>query len=207
MKDIGVGIEMANLTYKELMTVFLKLTYILRGYTLFDYSDINSPAQSLIREAYKRSSQPFQRIEDGCSYVWLNFTDAEVDKTVNYVEEFNQELGLFITDSSQLRQLTAHWIFYGDTAQDNAFNFRLKLYSDEAKDFLDQYNIKLNPDIPEAVLLYEESNNQWWPRVELSVNYYITTYFEENKEAYNAINVYLKEENRDEIKIISEEDF
>ena len=201
------GEAMANLKYSELKEIFLKLTYILRGYSLLDYTNPDSEAQNLIRYAYSKNNQPFQEFEDGCSYVWINYAEAEVDKTVNYVEEYDQELGMFICDSSQLRQINVHWIFYGETAQDNAFEFRLKVYSDEAKEYLDLYGIKLIPDVPECVLLYEESNNQWWPRVEMSIGYYITTYFEEQKDPYTSVNVYLNKEDSEQIEIINEDEF
>ena len=195
-----------NISYKDLKEIFLKLTYILRGYSLTtDYEDVSSPAQSLIRYAYARSSQPFQEIEDGCSYVWVNYSDDQVDKAMNYVETYNELTEKFDSSISQLRQLTVHWIFYGDSAQDDAFEFRLRLYSDEAKAFLDQYDIKLKVDIPECVLLFEEVNNQWWPRVEISVDYYITTYFSDEKEAYTSVNVYLDTEKK-EYEIIKASD-
>ena len=190
-----------NLTYNQIKEIFLKLTYILRGYTLADYENAGSEAQNIIRYAYAKSSQPFQVIEDGCSYVWVNYADEQIDKILNYIETYNPIKDKFDCSSFQLRQLDVHWIFYGDSAQDDAFGFRLKLYSDAAKSFLDQYDIKLKIDIPECVLLYEEANNQWWPRVEITVGYYITTYFDEEKDSYNAARIYLETE-KNEYEIV-----
>ncbi len=172
--------------FTQLQDIFISLTSILRNV---------SADTGLIRLAYQRNSAPFQDIEDGVCYVWINYADNETNKQINeeYIETTNNES--LIIRRSQLRQLEVHWSFYGnEDVQDIAYEFRNRLFSYQAKHFLDNYDIKLILDVPEAVLLYEEINNQWWARVELIVNYYIETSLDEEIPTYNALNVHLRAE-------------
>lgn len=183
--------------YDDLKEIFLKLTYILRGYGLIEYTNQNSEAQNLIRYAYARDSQPFQGLADGCSYVWVNYKEDENSSIVDSAGVYNEIKDKFDFNYSQLRTLSVHWIFYGDSAQDNAYMFRQKLYSNAAKDFLAQYNISLILNIPECVLLFEAVNNQWWPRVEIEVDYYIVTEFDEDVDRLIGAEIYLDTEKKE----------
>lgn len=192
--------------YDTLKDIFLKLTYILRGYGLIEYTNPNSEAQNLIRYAYSRDSQPFQKLEDGCSYVWVNYKQDENSSIVDSASVYNETTDKFDVNYSQLRVLSVHWIFYGDSAQDNAYIFRQKLYSNAAKDFLAPYKISLILDIPECVLLFEAVNNQWWPRVEIEVNYYIVTEFDEDVDRLIGAEIYLDTENKEYVILKESED-
>lgn len=171
--------------YKQLQDIFIELTYILRG---LDYEQGDS---DLVRLAYQLNSEPFQEVTDGVSYLWINYADNDTNKQIN--EEILETTEDAITyRRSQLRQIDVHWVFYGDeNVQDIAYEFRNMLFSYRAKYFLDQYDIKLILDVPEAVLLYEEVNNQWWARVELIVSYYLESALEEKVNTIRAINVKL----------------
>ena len=171
--------------YKQLQDIFIELTYILRG---LDYEQGDS---DLVRLAYQLNSEPFQEVTDGVSYLWINYADNDTNKQIN--EEILETTEDAITyRRSQLRQIDVHWVFYGDeNVQDIAYEFRNMLFSYRAKYFLDQYDIKLILDVPEAVLLYEEVNNQWWARVELIVSYYLESALEEKINTIRAINVKL----------------
>jgi len=187
------------ISYDSLREIFLKLTYLLRGYSLFDYTsdDENSEPHRLIRYAYNINSQPFQRLTDGCSYVWVNYKEDEVNSIVDADGVYNEEQDNFTYSFSQLRVLSVHWIFYGENAQDEAYMFRQRLYGNTAKSFLSQYDIALILDIPECVLLYEQVNNQWWPRVEIEVDYYIATTFDEDVDRLVGAEVYLDTEKKE----------
>lgn len=171
--------------YKQLQDIFIELTYILRG---LDYEQGDS---DLVRLAYQLNSEPFQEVTDGVSYLWINYADNDTNKQIN--EEILETTEDAITyRRSQLRQVDVHWVFYGDeNVQDIAYEFRNMLFSYRAKYFLDRYDIKLILDVPEAVLLYEEVNNQWWARVELIVSYYLESALEEKINTIRAINVKL----------------
>ena len=171
--------------YKQLQDIFIELTYILRG---LDYEQGDS---DLVRLAYQLNSEPFQEVTDGVSYLWINYADNDTNKQIN--EEILETTEDAITyRRSQLRQIDVHWVFYGDeNVQDIAYEFRNMLFSYRAKYFLDQYDIKLILDVPEAVLLYEEVNNQWWARVELIVSYYLESALDEKVNTIRAINVKL----------------
>lgn len=196
------------MTYEELKEVFAKLTFILRGYTLEDYENRVSEAQTLIREAYAKDSQPFQGITDKVSYYWVNYADSDVNKIMNTNNRgYDSETEKFTFERKQTRQLNAHWIFYGDSAQDLGFAFRQQLFSLKAKDFLDIYGIKLVLGVPEAVLLFEEINNQNWGRVELTVDYYITSDYDEEVYAIKSAAVNLMtDEQTFEIEVNESED-
>ena len=176
--------------YKQLQDIFIELTYILRG---LDYEQGDS---DLVRLAYQLNSEPFQEVTDGVSYLWINYADNDTNKQIN--EEILETTEDAITyRRSQLRQIDVHWVFYGDeNVQDIAYEFRNMLFSYRAKYFLDQYDIKLILDVPEAVLLYEEVNNQWWARVELIVSYYLESALEEKVNTIRAINVKLVTEKK-----------
>ena len=195
------------MSYEELKEIFIKLTFLLRGYSLEDYNDSNSPVQNLIREAYARDSQPFQKIDDKVSYVWVNYSDSEANKVMNTVEKgFDPESEKFLYERQQTRLINVHWIFYGDSAQDLGFEFRQQLTSFVAKDFLDQYGIKLVLNIPEVVLLFEEIGNQYWGRVELTVEYYLVSKYIESVLSIKSIEASLKTENKSiDVVVESEE--
>ena len=176
----------ASYPYRELQDIFVKLTSLLRNIDTENGEDAD-----LIRLAYQMNSMPFQEIRDGVSYLWINYADNETNKQIN--EEIVETTEDAITyKRSQLRQIDVHWVFYGDeNIQDIAYEFRSMLFSYRAKYFLDQYDIKLILDVPEAVLLYEEVNNQWWARVELIVSYYLESSLEEKIKTIKAMNVKL----------------
>jgi len=44
-------------------------------------------------------------------------------------------------------------------------------------------------DVPEAVLLYEQLNNQWWARVELIVSYYLESALIEEIPLIDVVNI------------------
>jgi len=161
--------------YKELKDVFIHLVFILRGY---DYTDLTSAGQNLIRLAYQQNSQPFQNIEDSITYVWVNFDDAKTNKQFNETSSVNDD-GNLVHTKSNLRTISVHFTTYGEGAEDVAYTLRQMMVSYAARDFLAIYDIRVIPDIPEAVLIYEEINNQWWPRVEIIVNFYMQTEFSE----------------------------
>lgn len=171
--------------YKQLQDIFIELTYILRDL------DYNKGDSDLVRLAYQLNSEPFQEVTDGVSYLWINYADNDTNNQIN--EEIVETTEDAITyKRSQLRQIDVHWVFYGDeNIQDIAYEFRSMLFSYRAKYFLDQYDIKLILDVPEAVLLYEEVNNQWWARVELIVSYYLESSLEEKINTIKAMNVKL----------------
>lgn len=175
--------------YKELQDIFVNLTAKLRNI------DLNNDEESeLIRLAYQINSAPFQEIKQGVSYLWINYADNETNKQINEeVREVTNESIKY--KRSQLRQIDVHWVFYGDEdVQDIAYEFRNKLFSYTAKSFLDKYDIKLILDVPEAVLLYEEVNNQWWVRVEIIVSYYLESAIVEEIPFVEVVNVELKAE-------------
>lgn len=172
--------------YIELQDIFVKLTSLLRNIDTENGEDAD-----LIRLVYQMNSMPFQEIRDGVSYLWINYADNEINKQINEeVKEAREDSIVYLR--SQLRQIDVHWIFYGDeNVQDIAYEFRNMLFSYKAKYFLDKYDIKLILDVPEAVLLYEEVNNQWWARVELIVSYYLESSLEERIDVIRAMNVKL----------------
>ncbi len=173
---------MANLTYRQLQDAFVGLVYKLR--------ELNSDSE-LVRLAYQQNSMPFQEIVNGTSYIWINYADVDTSNQINeeYITSTEDEI---ILKRSQMRELEVHFIFYGDEdTQDIAYNFRNKLFSYKAKDYLDKYEIYLIPDIPEAVLFFEELNNQWWSRIEIIANYYINSELDETLERMKAVNVKL----------------
>ena len=114
---------------------------------------------------------------------------------LHFLEQINEEIREVLEDEiiikrSQLRQIDVHWIFYGDeSVQDISYEFRNMLYSYKAKSFLDKYDIKLIVDVPEAVLLYEQLNNQWWARVELIVSYYLESALIEEIPLIDVVNI------------------
>ena len=171
--------------YKQLQDIFIELTYILRDL------DYNKGDSDLVRLVYQLNSEPFQEVTDGVSYLWINYADNDTNNQIN--EEIIETTEDAITyKRSQLRQIDVHWVFYGDeSVQDIAYEFRSMLFSYRAKYFLDQYDIKLILDVPEAVLLYEKVNNQWWARVELIVSYYLESSLEEKIKTIKAMNVKL----------------
>lgn len=170
--------------YTELQDIFVNLTALLRDIDLK-----NENESDLVRLAYQLNSAPFQEIRQGVSYVWINYADNDTNKQVN--EEIREVSEDEITiKRSQLRQIDVHWIFYGDeSVQDISYEFRNMLYSYKAKSFLDKYDIKLIVDVPEAVLLYEQLNNQWWARVELIVSYYLESALIEEIPLIDVVNI------------------
>ena len=170
--------------YTELQDIFVNLTALLRDIDLK-----NENESDLVRLAYQLNSAPFQEIRQGVSYVWINYADNDTNKQIN--EEIREVSEDEITiKRSQLRQIDVHWIFYGDeSVQDISYEFRNMLYSYKAKSFLDKYDIKLIVDVPEAVLLYEQLNNQWWARVELIVSYYLESALIEEIPLIDVINI------------------
>lgn len=170
--------------YTELQDIFVNLTALLRDIDLK-----NENESDLVRLAYQLNSAPFQEIRQGVSYVWINYADNDTNKQIN--EEIREVLeDEIIIKRSQLRQIDVHWIFYGDeSVQDISYEFRNMLYSYKAKSFLDKYDIKLIVDVPEAVLLYEQLNNQWWARVELIVSYYLESALIEEIPLIDVVNV------------------
>lgn len=170
--------------YAELQDIFVNLTALLRDIDLK-----NENESDLVRLAYQLNSAPFQEIRQGVSYVWINYADNDTNKQIN--EEIREVSEDEITiKRSQLRQIDVHWIFYGDeSVQDISYEFRNMLYSYKAKSFLDKYDIKLIVDVPEAVLLYEQLNNQWWARVELIVSYYLESALIEEIPLVDVVNI------------------
>lgn len=170
--------------YTELQDIFVNLTALLRDIDLK-----NENESDLVRLAYQLNSAPFQEIRQGVSYVWINYADNDTNKQIN--EEIREVSEDEITiKRSQLRQIDVHWIFYGDeSVQDISYEFRNMLYSYKAKSFLDKYDIKLIVDVPEAVLLYEQLNNQWWARVELIVSYYLESALIEDIPLIDVVNI------------------
>ncbi|WP_290771886.1 hypothetical protein [Anaerofustis sp.] len=173
-----------TIKYTELQDIFVNLTALLRDIDLK-----NENESDLVRLAYQLNSAPFQEIRQGVSYVWINYADNDTNKQIN--EEIREVLEDEITiKRSQLRQIDVHWIFYGDeSVQDISYEFRNMLYSYKAKSFLDKYDIKLIVDVPEAVLLYEQLNNQWWARVELIVSYYLESALIEEIPLIDVVNI------------------
>ena len=175
--------------YKELQNIFVELTAKLRNLNL------DNPEESdLVRLSYQLNSAPFQEVVQGVSYIWVNYADNSTNKQINeeIIETTEEEIKI---KRSQLRQVDVHWVFYGDeSVQDIAYEFRNKLFSYEAKSFLDKYDIKLILDVPEAVLLYEQVNNQWWARVELIVSYYLEAALIETIPLVEVVNVKLETE-------------
>ena len=170
--------------YTELQDIFVNLTALLRDIDLK-----NENESDLVRLAYQLNSAPFQEIRQGVSYGWINYADNDTNKQIN--EEIREVSEDEITiKRSQLRQIDVHWIFYGDeSVQDISYEFRNMLYSYKAKSFLDKYDIKLIVDVPEAVLLYEQLNNQWWARVELIVSYYLESALIEEIPLIDVVNI------------------
>ena len=175
--------------YKELQDIFVEFTAKLRKL------DLDNPEESdLVRLSYQLNSAPFQEVVQGVSYIWVNYADNSTNKQINeeIIETTDKEIKI---RRSQLRQIDVHWVFYGDElVQDIAYEFRNKLFSYEAKNFLDKYDIKLILDVPEAVLLYEQVNNQWWARVELIVSYYLEAALIETIPLVEVVNVKLETE-------------
>lgn len=175
--------------YKELQDIFVEFTAKLRKL------DLDNPEESdLVRLSYQLNSAPFQEVVQGVSYIWVNYADNSTNKQINeeIIETTDKEIKI---RRSQLRQIDVHWVFYGDeSVQDIAYEFRNKLFSYEAKSFLDKYDIKLILDVPEAVLLYEQVNNQWWARVELIVSYYLEAALIETIPLVEVVNVKLETE-------------
>ena len=173
-----------TIKYTELQDIFVNLTALLRDIDLK-----NENESDLVRLAYQLISAPFQEIRQGVSYVWINYADNDTNKQIN--EEIREVLeDEIIIKRSQLRQIDVHWIFYGDeSVQDISYEFRNMLYSYKAKSFLDKYDIKLIVDVPEAVLLYEQLNNQWWARVELIVSYYLESALIEEIPLIDVVNI------------------
>ena len=173
-----------TIKYTELQDIFVNLTALLRDIDLK-----NENESDLVRLAYQLNSAPFQEIRQGVSYVWINYADNDTNKQIN--EEIREVSEDEITiKRSQLRQIDVHWIFYGDeSVQDISYEFRNMLYSYKAKSFLDKYDIKLIVDVPEAVLLYEQLNNQWWARVELIVSYYLESALIEEISLIDVVNI------------------
>ena len=170
--------------YTELQDIFVNLTALLRDIDLK-----NENESDLVRLAYQLNSAPFQEIRQGVSYVWINYADNDTNKQINEeIREVSEDE--IIIKRSQLRQIDVHWIFYGDeSVQDISYEFRNMLYSYKAKSFLDKYDIKLIVDVPEAVLLYEQLNNQWWARVELIVSYYLESALIEEIPLIDVVNI------------------
>lgn len=181
---------MANYKYRELQDIFIELTAKLRDL------DLENPEESnLVRLAYLKTSAPFQEITDGVSYIWINYSDTDTNKQVleEYIDTENDNL---ILKRSQLRKLDVHWTFYGnEDVQDIAYEFRNKIFSYQAKEILDKYDIKLILDVPEEVLLFEQENNYWWARVELIVSYYLTSSINEKVNTYESANIKFISEN------------
>lgn len=175
--------------YKELQDIFVEFTAKLRKL------DLDNPEESdLVRLSYQLNSAPFQEVVQGVSYIWVNYADNSTNKQINeeIIETTDKEIKI---KRSQLRQIDVHWVFYGnEDVQDIAYEFRNKLFSYEAKSFLDKYDIKLILDVPEAVLLYEQVNNQWWARVELIVSYYLEVALIETIPLVEVVNVKLETE-------------
>lgn len=175
--------------YKELQDIFVEFTAKLRKL------DLDNPEESdLVRLSYQLNSAPFQEVVQGVSYIWVNYADNSTNKQINeeIIETTDKEIKI---RRSQLRQIDVHWVFYGnEDVQDIAYEFRNKLFSYEAKSFLDKYDIKLILDVPEAVLLYEQVNNQWWARVELIVSYYLEVALIETIPLVEVVNVKLETE-------------
>lgn len=180
--------------YRELQDAFIELTFLLRG---FDYNDENSPGQELVRLSYQANSQPFQQLKDDISYIWVNYADASTSSQINERKEYVPFTDRVKSKKYQTRKLDVHWTFYGETAQDSAFKMRQNLFSNKAKEFLDKYNIKLIPDVPEVVLFFEEVNKRWWPRVDIVVSYYIESEITEDLDYYEALEVVLSTEDEE----------
>lgn len=197
---------MTNLKYEQLQKIFLRLTYMLRGFDETDYENSDSEAQQLIRYAYKKNSQPFQSIKDGVSYVWVNYGQDVVSNEIFTESTYNETKDKFEVNQTQIRKLEVHWIFYGRSAQDDAFNARLKIFSREAKEYLGKYGIALILDVPEVILLHEEVNNQWWPRIEFTASYYITTVMDSEVDRMAAMNIYLETETKEYPILVEEEE-
>ncbi len=170
-------------TYRELQDIFLKLTALLRDI------DLNTDSKGLVRLAYQLNSAPFQELEQGVTYVWVNYADTEVNNQIN--EEYKTlENDIIKINRSQTRQIDVHYTFYGDeNIQDIAYEFRNKLFSYKAKEFLDKYDIKLILNVPEAILNYEQVRNQWWSRVDFVVSYYLESKLVEELEVFTSTNV------------------
>lgn len=176
---------MANLAYSQLQDIFVNLVCKLRNL------DANS---DLIRLAYQKNSMPFQEITDGVCYIWINYADVDTSNQINeeYIDVTNNKV---IIRRSQMRELEVHFAFYGnEVTQDIAYNFRNKLFSYEAKNILRNDGIFLIPDIPEAVLFFEDVNNQWWSRVEIIANYYINSELDEEFDRIESANIKLATE-------------
>ena len=170
-------------TYRELQDIFLKLTALLRDI------DLNTDSKGLVRLAYQLNSAPFQELGQGVTYVWVNYADTEVNNQIN--EEYKTlENDILKINRSQTRQIDVHYTFYGDeNIQDIAYEFRNKLFSYKAKEFLDKYDIKLILNVPEAILNYEQVRNQWWSRVDFVVSYYLESKLVEELEVFTSTNV------------------
>lgn len=176
--------------YSELKQIFVDLTFLLRG-----LDKTNAEESSLVRLAYQLGSQPFQEVTDGVSYLWINYADTETNKQINEENVSINEEAISIR-RSQLRKIDVHWIFYGnEDIQDIAYEFRNKIYSYKAKEYLAPYDIRLILDVPEAVLLFEEINSRWWARTELIVSYYLEAALIEKIPYITSTDVYLKTEN------------
>lgn len=190
-----------NFKYKELQNIFVELTALLRNI------DLNNEEQSsLIRLAYQKTSTPFQNIYDGVCYLWVNYAESDNNNQINeeYIEKDSTKDEI-ILKRSQTRQIDVHWIFYGDeNVQDLAYAFRNSIFSYKAKHFLDKYDIKLIPDVPEVVFLFEDINNMWWGRTELIVSYYLEYALDESLDRLTAVNVYA-EFNAEDDKVIKKD--
>lgn len=176
------------MTYSDLQTIFVKLTFLLRG---FDYDDVDSEYQKLIRLAYQSKSQPFQELENDISYIWVNYSDSSTNNQINEKKEYDVINDKVISRKYQLRNLDVHWTFYGEAAQDSGYNFRQMLFSEKAKSFLDTYYIKLIPTVPEVVLFYEEVNKRWWPRIDIIVKYYVEAEINEELDYFEKLDAVL----------------
>lgn len=170
--------------YKELQDLFVEFTFDLEGY---DYDDESSIGHNLIRLSYQDDSAPFQPRDEVVTYIWLRFGESELSRYTEASQSFVDET--LVTVLSQMRMLTCQWTFYGNEAQDIAYDFRSKLFAKVNDSILAKNGIKMLLNVPEVILNFEEINQRWWPRVDLIVNFYITTDIDIDTDVIEALNI------------------
>lgn len=131
---------------------------------------MNDTKGDMVRESYQPNSQPFQNAKQDVCYFTVLPADDAINRQMDIrYDAFHEEEAKKVC--SYTRVIALMLSFYGPNAYENAVNLRMEVVSGSRDNLLAVNGLHLILDIAEPLLTYELYQNQWIPRVDLSMKF------------------------------------
>jgi hypothetical protein len=159
------------LTETQLNNVFWSLTMQLLGYDPAEYSDsTNLPTAMPVRISWQSEGAPAWKItEDICSLRIIEIDDSynrPRNITFSALDDDN-----LTQEMAYTRVIQVDFVFRGPNAFDHAAIAKDRIFYQEYHDILYASNLYLILDIPAPIKAPELFQNQWWKRVDLTMQF------------------------------------